>query len=61
VPRVLHSANEFVIESRTLSSAVVGKGFFAECPTKNTRQKPRILIVLEEVVMDALFFNEGTW
>jgi hypothetical protein len=38
VPSVLHSVNELVTESRTLPSAALGKGFFAECPTKSTRQ-----------------------
>jgi hypothetical protein len=55
VPRVLHSVNEFVTESRTFPSVVLGKGFFAECPTKSTRQraehsaKPQIPVVLEAV------------
>jgi hypothetical protein len=34
VPRVLLSANAVVTERRTLPSATLGKGFFAECPTK---------------------------
>jgi hypothetical protein len=38
VPSVLHSAKRIVIECRTLPSAALGKGFFAECPTKSTRQ-----------------------
>jgi hypothetical protein len=52
VPRVLVSVNVVVIESRTSPSAALGKDFFAECPTKNTRQsakhsaKSRILVVL---------------
>jgi hypothetical protein len=33
------SVNELVTESRTLSSAALGKGFFAECPRKSTRQR----------------------
>jgi hypothetical protein len=51
VPRVLLSANIVVTESRTLPSAALDKGFFAECPTKNTWQsaehsaKTRILVV----------------
>jgi hypothetical protein len=51
VPRVLLSVNKVIIESRTLPSAVVGKDFFTEFPTKNTRQsaehstKSRIPIV----------------
>jgi hypothetical protein len=36
---VLHSVNELVTESRTLLRAALGKGFFAECPRKSTRQK----------------------
>jgi hypothetical protein len=39
VSRVLRSVNELVIESRTLLSAALDKGFFAECPTKNSRQR----------------------
>jgi hypothetical protein len=39
VPRVLHSVNELVTKSRTLPSAALGKGFFADCPTKSTRQR----------------------
>jgi hypothetical protein len=52
VPRVLLSANAFVTESRTLPSTVLDKGFFAECPTKSTRQnaehsaKARIPVVV---------------
>jgi hypothetical protein len=38
LPRVLLSVNAFVTESWTLPSAALGKGFFAECPTKSTRQ-----------------------
>jgi hypothetical protein len=38
LPSVLHSVNELVIESRTLPSAALDKGFFAECPTKSTWQ-----------------------
>jgi hypothetical protein len=38
VTRVLLSANTIFTESKTLSSAGLGKGFFAECPTKSTRQ-----------------------
>jgi hypothetical protein len=42
-------------ESITLSSAALGKVFFAECPTKGTRQriqhsaKPRIPVVKDEI------------
>jgi hypothetical protein len=52
VVRVLLSANAVVTESRTLPSAALGKDFFAECPTKNTRQsaehsaKTRIPVVM---------------
>jgi hypothetical protein len=51
VPSVLHSVKRHVTESRTLPSAALGKAFFAECPTKGTRQrvrhsaKPRIPVV----------------
>jgi hypothetical protein len=51
LPSVLHSVKRLVTESRTLPSAALGKSFFAECPTKGTRQrerhsaKPRILVV----------------
>jgi hypothetical protein len=38
VPRVLLSVNTLFTESRTLPSAALGKVFFAECPTKSTRQ-----------------------
>jgi hypothetical protein len=34
VPRVLLSANVVVTERRTLPSAALGKGFFAECGTR---------------------------
>jgi hypothetical protein len=53
VPRVLHSVNELVAESRTLPSAALGKGFFVECPTKSTRKsswhsaKARIPVVYD--------------
>ena len=52
VPSVLHSVKRLVTESRTLPSAALGKSFFAECPTKGTRQrlqhsaKPWIPVVL---------------
>ena len=39
VPSVLHSVNQLVTESRTSSSAALGKASFAECPTKGTRQR----------------------
>jgi hypothetical protein len=51
VPSVLHSVNQLVTESRTLPSAALGKGCFADCPRKSTRQrgwhwaKARILVV----------------
>jgi hypothetical protein len=38
MPRVLLSVNALVNESRTLPSAALGKYFFAEFPTKSTRQ-----------------------
>jgi hypothetical protein len=52
VPSVLHSVKRLVTESQTLPSAALGKDFFAECPTKGTRQsgrhsaKPRIPVVI---------------
>jgi hypothetical protein len=51
VSSVQHSVKRLVAESLTLSSAALGKVFFAECPTKGTRQrgrhsaKPRIPVV----------------
>jgi hypothetical protein len=51
MPRVLVSVNVVVTESRTLPSATLGKDFFAECPTKSTRQsvvhsaKSQIMVV----------------
>jgi hypothetical protein len=51
VPSVQHSVKRFVAESLSLPSAAFGKAFFAECPTKGTRQrgrhsaKPRIPVV----------------
>jgi hypothetical protein len=51
VPSVQHSVKRLVAESLTLPSAALGKAFFAECPTKDTRQrgrhsaKPRIPVV----------------
>jgi hypothetical protein len=52
VPSVQHSVKGFFAESLTLPSAALGKAFFAECPTKGTRQrirhsaKPRIPVVI---------------
>jgi hypothetical protein len=54
VPSVQHSVKGLFAESLTLPSAALGKAFFAECPTKGTRQiiqhsaKPRIPVVLVE-------------
>jgi hypothetical protein len=51
VPSVQHLVKRLVAESLTLPSAALGKAFFAECPTKGTRQrgrhsaKPRIPVV----------------
>jgi hypothetical protein len=51
VPSVRHSVKGLFAESLTLPSAALGKAFFAECPTKGTRQriqhsaKPRIPVV----------------
>jgi hypothetical protein len=41
VPSVQHSVKRLVAESLTLPSAALGKAFFAECPTKGTRQRDR--------------------
>jgi hypothetical protein len=52
VPRILLSVNVVVTESRTLSSAALGKDVFVERPTKSTRQivehsaKSRIPVVV---------------
>jgi hypothetical protein len=52
VPSVQHSVKRLVAESLALLSAALGKAFFAERPTKGTRQrgrhsaKPRIPVVL---------------
>jgi hypothetical protein len=51
MPSVLLLVNMVVTESRTLPSAALEKDFFAECPTKSTRQslehstKSQILLV----------------
>jgi hypothetical protein len=51
MPSVQHSVKGLFAESLTLPSAALGKAFFAECPTKGTRQriqhsaKPRIPVV----------------
>jgi hypothetical protein len=39
VPSVQHSVKRLIAESLTLPSAALGKAFFAECPTKGTRQR----------------------
>jgi hypothetical protein len=39
VPSVQHSVKGLFAESLTLPSAALGKDFFAECPTKSTRQR----------------------
>jgi hypothetical protein len=52
VPSVQHSVKRLFAERLTLPSAALGKAFFAECPTKGTRQrrqhsaKPRIPVVV---------------
>jgi hypothetical protein len=52
VPSVQHSVKGLFAERLTLPSAALGKSFFAECPTKGTRQrvqhsaKPRIPVVI---------------
>jgi hypothetical protein len=39
MPSVRHSVKSLVAESLALPSAALGKAFFAECPTKGTRQR----------------------
>jgi hypothetical protein len=39
VPSVQHSVKSLVAERLVLPSAALGKSFFAECPTKGTRQR----------------------
>jgi hypothetical protein len=39
LPSVQHSVKSLCAESLTLPSAAFGKAFFAECPTKGTRQR----------------------
>jgi hypothetical protein len=39
VPSVQHSVKGLFAESLSLPSAALGKAFFAECPTKGTRQR----------------------
>jgi hypothetical protein len=39
VPSVQHSVKGLFAESLTLPSAALDKAFFAECPTKGTRQR----------------------
>jgi hypothetical protein len=52
LPSVQHSVKSLFAESLALPSAALGKAFFAECPTKGTRQrlqhsaKPWISVVL---------------
>jgi hypothetical protein len=59
VPSVQHSVKGLFVESLTLPSAALSKAFFAECPTKSTRQriqhsaKPRIPIVYVYVLLAA--------
>jgi hypothetical protein len=54
VPSAQHSVKGLFAEILTLPSAALGKAFFAECPTKGTRQriqhsaKPRIPIVMPQ-------------
>jgi hypothetical protein len=57
VPSVEHSVKGFFAEILTLPSAALGKAFFAECPTKGTRQiiqhsaKPTIPVVVASAAM----------
>jgi hypothetical protein len=52
MPSVQHSVNGLFAESLILPSAALDKAFFAECPTKDTRQriqhsaKPAIPVVM---------------
>jgi hypothetical protein len=39
VPSIQHSVKGLFVEFLTLPSAALGKAFFAECPTKGTRQR----------------------
>jgi hypothetical protein len=39
VPSVQHSVKSLIAERLVLPSAALGKSFFAECPTKGTRQR----------------------
>jgi hypothetical protein len=56
VPSVQHSVKNLFAERLALPSAALGKAFFAECPTKSTRQrlqhsaKPWIPVVQQEQV-----------
>jgi hypothetical protein len=58
LPSVQHSVTSLCAESLTLPSAALGKAFFAECPTKSTRQriqhsaKTRIPVVRTLHMMD---------
>jgi hypothetical protein len=58
VPSVQHSVKSLVAERLALPSAALGKSFFAECPTKGTRQrfqhsaKPWIPVVIDLDVID---------
>jgi hypothetical protein len=65
VPSVQHSVKRLVAESLTLPSAALGKAFFVECPTKDTRQrgrhsaKPRIPVVstFSQLLLMVIFRN----
>jgi hypothetical protein len=65
VPSVQHSVKGLFAESLTLPSAALGKAFFAECPTKGTRQriqhsaKPRIPVVHDASSTLCLFLGVG--
>jgi hypothetical protein len=62
VPSVQHLVKGLFAESLTLPSAALGKAFFAECPTKGTRQriqhsaKPRIPVVRYDSRLSTLVF-----
>jgi hypothetical protein len=59
VPSVQHSVKGLFAERLTLLSAALGKAFFAECPTKGTRQriqhsaKPRIPVVIIPLIQNS--------
>jgi hypothetical protein len=67
IPSVQHSVKSLVAESLALPSAALVKAFFAECPTKGTRQrlqhsaKPWIPVVLAFLSSSRLFVPRAEW